>query len=114
MLVPMSDVINGITNYFRSDVLPNLPTDGIKGFGVGFAAALAVNRIERIIRQLAELPIVAMLGVVDDQEMVDVDAMREAALQAMPEEGLGIQIGTQHKITFGADDVHKLYKLITR
>lgn len=114
MLVPMNDVINGITAFFRTEVLPHLPTDGVKGFGVGFAAALAINRIEKIIRQLIGLPVVAMLGVVDDGDMVDIEALREAALQAMPDDGLGIQITPQHRITFGADDVNKLYKLITR
>lgn len=114
MTVPMNDVISGITAYFRTEVMPHLPTDGVKGFGVGFAAALAINRIEKIIRQLAGIPVVAMLGVIDDNDMVDIDALREAALQTMPEDGLSIQITGQHRITFGNDDVQKLYNLITR
>lgn len=114
MMVPMDNVIGGITAYFRGEVLPHLPTTGVKGFGVGFAASLAINRIETIIRQLAGIPVVAMLGVVDDGDKVDIDALREAALQAMPEDGISIQLTNQHRITFGVDDVHKLYKLITR
>lgn len=114
MLVPMTDVTNGITAYVRNDVLPHLPTDGVKGFGIGVAAALAVNRIEHLVKQLIDMPIVALLGVVDENEMVDVDALREAALQAMPDDGISFQIGNQHKITFGSDDVNKLYKFITR
>lgn len=114
MLVPMGEVINGVSSYVKSEVLPNLPSEGLKGFGIGFAAALAMNRIETIIRQLVQTPLVGMLGVVDEDDRVDIDALRAAALQAMPEEGLGIQLTAQHKITFSDEDVNKLYNLMKR
>lgn len=117
MFVPMEDVVGGVSEYVKTEILPNLPTNGVAGFGVGVAAALALRQGEKIIRNLAAHPLAAMLDVVTDAG-VDVDALKDAAMEAMPAEGLSIDIGfganKSHKLTFVREDVKKLYSMITR
>lgn len=112
MLVPFNAVIDGVTAYARTEIVPKLPGEGIKGFGVGFVSALVIGRIEHILRQLMQHPVVAMLELVDDKDRVELDTLRIAALQAMPAEGISIQITPQIKMTFGEDDITRLYEFI--
>jgi hypothetical protein len=112
MKVSFDRLNEGVRQYVQAEILPSLPSQGIQGFGVGFAATLAMNRIETILRQLLANPAVAMLGIVDESGMIDLDAIRDAATQAMPGAGIKVPIIGQLSLSFDSSDVDKLYTTI--
>ena len=79
---------------------------------MGMVASLAMARTEQLLRQLLENPAVAMLGIVDEDGLIDMDAIRDAALQAMPGAGIKVPLLGQLSLAFDADDVHKLYNMV--
>lgn len=112
MKVSFDRLVEGVTGYIRAEILPNLPSSGVQGFGVGVAASLAMARIEQLMRQLLDNPVVAMLGVVDADGMIDLDAIRDAAIQAMPSMGIKVPVFGQLSLAFDDGDINKLYSMI--
>lgn len=112
MRISINLIERGITEFAESEILPHLPSDGVAGFGIGVAAALAISRVGQLIDQLAKNPAISMLGIVDD-DGVDIDALYEAAVSAMPDKGLHVDIG-KHRLKFGKSDLEKLYSMIVR
>lgn len=109
----LDQVTAGVMRYFEAEVQPHLPSDGLRGFGVGFASVLALSRVGDIIRSISTHPAVAMLGVVDPDGRVDIDALYKAASQAMPPDG--VQVGVLgHQLRFHAEDLKKLRDMIAQ
>jgi hypothetical protein len=109
--LPLEKVTAGVITYFEQEVQPHLPSDGLKGFGIGFASTLALSRVGSIIRQAAMHPAVALLDVIDDKGNVDVEELYRAAMQAMPEEGIQFGVLGQ-QLRFYRDDLKKLHDMI--
>ena len=114
MLVTMQQLKTGMAGYMKKEVLPNLPLEGFAGIGAGFVSALAIGHIDRFILNLAANPLLSMFEFVDAEGRIELDALEEAMEFAMPETGVSIPIGKTQKITFRADDVHKLCEYIAK
>ena len=110
--VNISQIEIGVAKYLDAELLPQLPRDGAKGFGVQFVAVLATKRLGALIRSYAESPVVKAMGIVDAHGNVDLPALRDAAMQTMPESGVVIDVPLAGKLTFYRADLEKLYQYI--
>ena len=111
-MVSIGQIEAGIAKYLDAELLPQLPKDGAKGFGVQFMAVLATKRIGTLVTSLTSHPVVAAMGVVDSQGGIDLHVLRDTALQSMPETGVAIDVPLAGKLTFYKADVQKLCEYI--
>lgn len=113
MKATMEQITAGAMAYIENEVQPHLPSDGLPGFGVGFVATLAMSRAGAILRQLLDLPAVAMLDIVDKDGKVDIDSIYDAAMASMPESGLQVTL-FKNTIKFHRNDIKKLRDMIAQ
>lgn len=111
-MVSIDNVERGLARYIEQSVLPHLPRDGIKGFGIGFAASLLVKRGGNILREYAKNPMLQQLGIVTADGAVDLDAVREAALQNIPAQGMAVDLPLGVTLRVNAADVESIYQSI--
>lgn len=111
--VSMEQITAGVMAYFESEVQPLLPNDGLPGFGVGFISTLVAARSGAVIKRLLAHPAIAMLEVADENGMIDIDELYDAAMAAMPESGVQINV-LQNTIRFQRGDVKRLREMIVK
>lgn len=99
-MVTLEMVENGLGRYLDNELLPKLPRDGIKGFGIGVAATLLVKRGGALLRGLAENKTMQLMGLIGADGAVDLDAVQEAAMANIPPTGVTIDlpIGVQLRL----------------
>lgn len=111
-MVSIDNIERGLARYIDTDVLPNLPHDGIKGVGIGIAASLLVKRGGNILREYAKNPLLQQLGIVTADGSVDLEALREAALANVPAQGVSVDLPLGITLRMNASDVESLYNAI--
>lgn len=113
-MVSIERVEKGIANYMDTELMAKLPANGWERVVIGAAIGIAVKRSERVVNALKDNAIVKTLGVITEDGAVDVDTLKEAAMEQVKKQGFaeigGIPI--IKKITFRAEDVEKLYHYI--
>lgn len=113
-MVSINRVSEGIAKYMDAELMAKLPSNGWERVVVGAAIGIAVKRSERVVNALKDNAIVKTLGVITEDGAVDVDTLKEAAMEQVKKQGFaeigGIPI--IKKITFRAEDVEKLYHYI--
>lgn len=113
-MVSIESVERGLARYLDEDVLPSLPRDGIKGFGIGMAASLLVKRGGNILRAYASNPYLQQMGLITPDGAVDVDAIREAAKANIPPTGLAVDLPAGICLRVKAEDIDRIYEAIRK
>lgn len=113
-MVSIDNIERGLARYIDTDILPNLPRDGIKGVGIGIAASLLVKRGGNILREYAKNPLLQQLGIVTSDGAVDLEALREAALENVPAQGVSVDLPLGITLRMNANDVESLYNAIRK
>ena len=113
-MVSIERVEKGIANYMDTELMTKLPANGWERVVIGAAIGIAVKRSERVVNALRDNAIARALGVLTEDGSVDVDVLKDAAMEQVKKQGFaeigGIPI--IKKITFRAEDVEKLYQCI--
>jgi len=110
-MVNPSQIRTGIGNYLNSAIMPKL--DNGRQFAVGMVYGLAGSKIEDIVRNMANMPAIKMLGVVHENGEIDIDAVYEAALNQIRAQGrLTLDVPMLGKWTFDEADIRDLYQAI--
>lgn len=100
-------VVNGIIRYADAEVMSKLPTSG--KWVMGTALVLASNKIPLVIETLKENPIVNMLGIVDDNDNIDVDSLMMAMKKAADQYGsVTLEVPLVGKLMFSGEDIDHL------
>jgi len=102
-MISMEQFKRGADAFFTREVFPKLP-DG-KRFLAAFGLALMIDDI-------ADVPLLHTLGLVDANGMLDVDKARSAAHSALNVAPLVVDLPVIGTMTFGAPDIDKLYQLV--
>lgn len=105
-MVAIENVIRGITAYADNEVLPHLPDT--KACLLGAAVALMLRSPDKLLDKIPKA-----LDVVNENNMIDVDALRDAFKHSMRNE-MSFDIPMIGKINFDASEIDKLYDYIQR
>ena len=108
----IAQVEQGLARYIDAEVLPALPHDGLKGFGVGVGATLLVKRCGALLQACCQHQALQAMALVTAEGMVDVDALRDACRQSMPAAGLPVALPMGLQIRLQADDIDKIHQYI--
>lgn len=112
-MVPISRVEQGIARFLDIELIPSLPQEGVGRVVAGTVMAIMIKRVGGLIRGLGDNEVVRGLGVIDADDNVDVDILRETIKANMSENGLRIDIPMGGTITLHKSDVDLLYRYIT-
>lgn len=112
-MATMEQVRNGIVRYIDSEILPHLT--GFKKYGLGIYTALAADNLEATINKYKNTPAVAMLGIIDSNDNIDIDKVYRIAINQVPAgERFVVPIPLIGDLTLTKNDIDKLYELINR
>ena len=104
-MVEIQKIEAGIARYLDAELIPKLPENSWKQFGVGLVSALVAKRGGAVLKAF---------GVVDEAGCWDVDVLREIAKERIPETGLPADVPFIGKLTIYRADVDKLHEHILR
>lgn len=82
MKMPIGNAQAVVAEYFESVILPAASkVGGLTPFAVGVAGGLIARRVPQMLEQYA--PALKALGVVDEDDRIDIDALYEEASRAL-------------------------------
>lgn len=111
-MITREQLASGIIRYIDTEIIPALPT--ASKWGVGTLVILAKGKYEDLIANAINMPIVKALGVVDENGLIDIDALANALRQSAGKYGnLQIEIPFGGTLSFTAEDVDRLKMRIT-
>ena len=109
-MVTYNQVVNGMAKYIDQEIINKI--QGWQRWALGAGAGIMMNKGANMFNVFKAHPVVKMLEVIDDNDMIDIDTIY-AELRKQAEKGSATfdapMIGT---ITLTKDDVDKLYHLI--
>lgn len=101
----------GIGNYIQTRLMPRL--DGKRQFLLGTVYGLCVNKMDTLIAHAAQNPTVRVLGVVQENGEIDIDALYSAALAQMQAQGkVSVDIPLLGAFAFDENDLRELRQMI--
>lgn len=104
-------VMQGIINYADAEVMGKLPTSG--KWVMGTVIGMASNKARNVVDSLKENPIVSMLGIVDEDDMIDVEEFLSALHSSADKYGnLILDVPLVGRMTFTSSDVDHLRNYI--
>lgn len=113
-MVSIDCIERGVSRYVDEELIPNLNLGGAKGFAFGMASSLFVKRGGNILRWLCQKEIIQQMGLVSADGSIDLDAIRDAAKQNIPQSGLAVELPMGILIRINAADVDRLYDMIRK
>lgn len=110
-MVTLAQTTAGIERYLDTEILAKI--HGWQKWVLGAAASRVLLRSGEIFNTLKNNPVVAAMGVIDEQDQIDIDAIyREFAAQAQ-RGAVTFDVPLVGALTLTATDVDKLYSYIT-
>lgn len=110
-MATIEQVKNGLSAYIDSQILPKI--DGYKRFGLTVYMYLAIDNISNKMIEILHSPSMSMLGIMDDENNIDIERLHNAAYSSM-RDNLDINIPVVGRFTFSRSDVDKLFDMIRR
>lgn len=109
-MVTLAQVQAGLEKYLETEILSKIP--GWQKWVLGAAASRMLSRSGEIFNTLKNNPIISAMGVIDEQDQIDIDAVyREFATQAQ-RGAVTFDVPFVGALTLTAADVDKLYGYI--
>lgn len=106
-MVTMQHAKDGIMSYIDNEILTHL--DGWKRTVAAMYVALAADNVVNMIHEHAHDQAVEMLGICDENHALDVDRMREAAMNAIGGNVIEIKIPMIGTMKIDRNDVERLF-----
>ena len=113
-MVEVSRIETGIARYLDAELVPKLPENSWRQFGVGIASGLIAKRGGMVIERYKNHPAAIAFGLVDSAGCVDVEILRSLAKERIPETGLPVEVPLLGKLTVYRADIDTLYGYIVR
>lgn len=108
-MITIEQAARGLTSYLDTELLPHLPAG--KALMVGTAAALYIRKAPDIARQLIDMPVVKLLGIVDEQGNIDIDELYNAVLPQV-RGTFELRVPLVGSLTFDRAEIDKLYSYL--
>ena len=104
-------VIRGIINYADDEVITKLPTAG--KWIVGTVIGVASNKTAQVMESLKKNSVVNMLGILDENDNIDVDSLIIAMKSAADKYGnVTLDVPMVGRLTFTSSDLDRLRSYI--
>ncbi len=110
MKANIQKVQNGLAKFIDTELVNHL--DGWQKIGFGAVSALVIKNLPTTIKQYAHHPAIAMLGVIDEDLNIDIDALHDAVMDHFSTEGEYINVPMLGRLKITKQDVESLYKYI--
>ena len=108
----MEQIQRGAARYIDSEVVPKIPDKD--GVAVGFFGSLLVLYIGDVMESLSRNKMTKMLGIVREDNTVNVERLRDAAKMSIRQKGAyPLDLPGNIHLTFREEDVDVLYRYIT-
>ena len=109
-MVTIDQAMRGVAQYADNKIIPHLPTG--KGIGAGIALALIMDGGKARLLKLRENPAVQMMGIMDEDGIIDIDRLYNAARTRVDGKKIPWDIPVIGELKFDVNDVDRLYKYI--
>lgn len=110
MAVTLAQVQSGIARYIEEEILSKI--GDWRKWVLGAGASMAISNASNIFTQLKGNPVVKAIGVIDDNDMIDIETLhREFAKQAQMG-AITFNVPILGALTLNAHDVEKMYQYI--
>lgn len=106
-MISVQQAIQGVSRYIDTEVLPHMT--GAKKVGVGVYTALALRNVAGAVDKFKTHPAIAMLNIIDDNNMIDIDALYNVAMPMFAEKQR-VNVPIIGELVFDQNDVEKLYR----
>ena len=111
-MVSVAQVQRGAQRFVENDLIPKVP--GWQGVIMGAAAGIALSKAGDMIKSLGDIPIVKMLGVIDENDGIDIDILRDEFIKQVRRVGsIKIDLSPLSIVSLGEADINRLYEYIT-
>ena len=110
MVMIEGKTMRGVAQYADNEIIPHLPTG--KGIGAGIALALIMDGGKARLLKLRENPAVQMIGIMDEDRIIDIDRLYNAARMRVDGKKIPWDIPVIGELKFDVNDVDRLYKYI--
>lgn len=106
-MISIQQALQGVSKYIDTEMLPHMT--GAKKVGVGIYTALVLQNAAGAVEKFKTHPAIAMLNVIDSNNMLDVDALYKAAFPLFAEKQR-VNVPIIGELVFDQSDVEKLYR----
>lgn len=109
-MVTVTQIQSGLAAFLDSEIIPMLP--GWRRFAFGAAAGLMLSRMGEIYNTLKSDPMIQMMGVIQPDDTVDIDALYREGKKQIQKSPLTFDLPGAGTITLRESDLDKLYRHI--
>lgn len=111
-MVSAEQVKSGVNTYINNEIMSKMPS--ARQFLLGMVSGLVMQgQADGIISAMRDMPVIKMMGIVDEGGNIDIDKLYNAAIEQMSKQGkLQMSIPAFGNFSFNSDDVNKLYNYI--
>lgn len=110
-MVTLQQVQQGLSHYVSHELLSKMT--GAQKWIFGAGAELYIGNIASIFNKLKVHPMVSALGIIDENDQIDLDKLYNVVLHQADQGPMTIDIPMAGAFTFDRSDVEKLYGYIT-
>lgn len=109
-MVTLSQVQSGVAQYIDDEILSKV-SDWRK-WVLGAGAGVALSKSSEIFASLKANPIIQAMGVIDANDMVDIDRLHEQFANQARKQAVTFNVPLLGAVTLNANDVEKIYQYI--
>lgn len=111
-MISVNKIETGIARYLDAELMPKLPSDGLKSVVVGTAISIVIKRMGAALVGLHDNTTLKALGIVAENGDIDIDLLHDELRKHIPRTGLSIDIPFVGTLRFTEGDVDNLYNYI--
>lgn len=109
-MVTLAQVRAGVGRYLEAEMISKIC--GWQKWVVGAAASMALDQSAAIFNKLKTNPIVQALGVIDEQDGIDIDRLHAEFAKQAQRGAVTFDVPIIGSLTLNAQDVDKIYQYI--
>ena len=109
-MVNLAQVQLGVEKYIENEIITKI-VDWRK-WVVGAGVSMALSRSTEIFNQIKDHPVVKAMGVIDDNDMIDIDKLHAEFAKQAQRGAITFDVPLMGALTLNAADVDKLYSYI--
>lgn len=109
-MVTYNQIIVGIVKYIDVDVLPKI--DGFRKLALGVGSSIALKKADEVFAIIKDNNILHALGIIDSNNNINIDILKETLLERMGEDKYPIDIPMIGTLTINRNDINRIYEFI--